>query len=169
MLSDMTKVLIALDDNDDSIQAAALARRLFGDDAEYLAINVFEHSPSPVRPGSSWPTTPIGGSPMAWGAVSPYPMDQVEPAVNPDVPEITERDVAARDALAAAERAGLGAAEVIGEVGDPARAILDAAHEHAVDVVVVGSHQRSWLSRLFSRSVSAEVVKRADLPVLVAK
>jgi nucleotide-binding universal stress UspA family protein len=165
----VTKVLIALDDNDESIEAAALARRLFGEHAEYLAINVFEHPPSAVRSGSSWPTTPVGGSPMAWGAVLPYDTGAAESVVDKDVPEITGRDVAARDALAAAERAGLAEAEVIGEVGDPARAILDAAQEHAVDVVVVGSHQRSWLSRLFSRSVSAEVVKRADVPVLVAK
>jgi nucleotide-binding universal stress UspA family protein len=165
----VTKVLIALDDNEESIEAAALARRLFGDDAEYLAINVFEHPPSAVRSASSWPTTPVGGSPLAWGAVWPYDTGAGERAIDEHVPEITGRDVAARDALAAAERAGLADADVIGEVGDPARAILDAAHEHAVDVVVVGSHQRSWLSRLFSRSVSAEVVKRADLPVLVAK
>jgi nucleotide-binding universal stress UspA family protein len=86
-----------------------------------------------------------------------------------DVPELTERDVAEREARDAAERAGLKEAELLGEVGDPARSILDAAHEHGVDVVVVGSHQRSWFSRLFSRPVSAEVVKRADVPVLVAK
>jgi nucleotide-binding universal stress UspA family protein len=60
-------------------------------------------------------------------------------------------------------------AKLIGDVGDPARAILEAAHEHGVDVVVVGSHDRSWLSRLFSKSVSTEIVKRADLPVLLAK
>jgi nucleotide-binding universal stress UspA family protein len=159
----MIKVLIAVDDTDDSVEAAALARRLFGADAEYLAINVFEHPPSPVPPGSRSTT------PMAWGAVWPYGPGPVEPPAGWEVPEITERDVAEREARDAAERAGLEEAELLGEVGDPAHAILDAAHEHGVDVVVVGSHQRSWLSRLFSRSVSAEVVKRADVPVLVAK
>jgi nucleotide-binding universal stress UspA family protein len=47
--------------------------------------------------------------------------------------------------------------------------ILEAAHQHGVDVVVVGSHDRSWLSRLFAKSVSTEIVKRADVPVLLAK
>ena len=38
----------------------------------------------------------------------------------------------------------------IRHVRDPRRQ----AHEYGVDVVVVGSHER-WLSRLFSKSVSA--------------
>jgi nucleotide-binding universal stress UspA family protein len=156
----MTRVLIAVDDTVESVEAAALARRLFGADAEYLAINVFEHAPAPRLPGS----TPI--TPMAWGAVWPY---TPEPSAGWEVPELTERDVAEREARDAVERAGVGEAELIGAVGDPAHAILEAAHEHGVDVVVVGSHERSWLSRLFSRSVSVAVVKRADLPVLVAK
>ncbi len=92
-----------------------------------------------------------------------------EPVPGRDAPELTERDIAEREAHVAAERAGLKETELIGEIGDPAHAIVDADHQHGVDVVVVGSHQRSWLSRLFSRSVSAEVVKRADIPVLVAK
>jgi nucleotide-binding universal stress UspA family protein len=159
----VTKVLIAVDDTAESVAAAALARRLFRADAEYLAINVFEHPPATRLPGS----TPI--TPMAWGAVWPYSPEPVEPPAGWEVPELTERDVAEREARDAVERAGVGEAELIGDVGDPARAILEAAHEHGVDVVVVGSHERSWLSRLFSRSVSAEVVKRADVPVLVAK
>jgi nucleotide-binding universal stress UspA family protein len=159
----MTKVLIAVDDTAESVEAAALARRLFGADAEYLAINVFERTPAPSLPGST-PATPMG-----WGAVWPYSPGSVEPSAGRDVPELTGRDVAEREAYDAVERAGVSEAELIGEVGDPARAILEAAHEHGVDVVVVGSHERSWLSRLFSRSVSATVVKRADLPVLVAK
>jgi hypothetical protein len=62
-LSSMIKVLIAVDDTSESVEAAALARRLFGADAEYLAINVFEHARAPSLHGLS-PTTP-----MAWGAV----------------------------------------------------------------------------------------------------
>src|SRR6266545_4014923 len=103
----MTKVLIAIDDTEESVEAAALARRLFGDDAEYLAINVFEHPPSPVPRGST--------TPMAWGAVWPYSPGPVEPPARWEVPEITERDVAQREARAAAERAGLEEAELLGE------------------------------------------------------
>jgi hypothetical protein len=71
--SDMITVLIAVDDSDESTAAAPLARRLFGDDAEYLAINVFEHPPSPVPPGS------MPATPMAWGMVWPFGPGPVEP------------------------------------------------------------------------------------------
>jgi nucleotide-binding universal stress UspA family protein len=37
------------------------------------------------------------------------------------------------------------------------------------DVIVVGSHERSWFSRLFVPSVTADVVKEAEVPVLVVK
>ena len=160
----MIKVLIAVDDTDESAEAAALARRLFGDQAEYLAINVFEH-PLPIEPRSSWPE----GRPVTWGAVWPYSAGPDAPVGGDEVPEISAHDVAESHARDAAERAGLDEAELIGEVGDPADAILGAADEHDVDVVVVGSHRRSWLSRLLSHPVSAEVVKRANVPVLVAK
>jgi nucleotide-binding universal stress UspA family protein len=162
----VVKVLIAVDETDESVAAAALARRLFGEDSEYLAINVFERPPPRGERDSSGLAAPMPGAPMGWGAVWPY--RTVEPGGG-EVGELTARDVAERDAREAAERAGLEDTELIREVGDPAQAILDAAHEHNVDVVVVGSHQRSWLSRLFSRSVSAQIVKRAELPVLVAK
>jgi hypothetical protein len=55
----MTKVLIAVDETEESIEAGALAHRLFGDDAEYLAINVFEHPPPSQLPDPGW-TTPSG-------------------------------------------------------------------------------------------------------------
>jgi nucleotide-binding universal stress UspA family protein len=159
----MIKVLIAVDDTAESGEAAALARHLFGADAEFLAINVFEHAPAPSLPGSA------STVPTAWGAVWPYTPGPVEPPTGSDVPELTEVDIAEREARDAVERAGVEEAKLIGDVGDPVRAILEAAHEHGVDVVVVGSHERSWLSRLVSKSVSAEVVKRADVPVLLAK
>ena len=60
-------------------------------------------------------------------------------------------------------------AEVIGDVGDPAYAIIQAAHQHGVDVIVVGSHTHSWFSRLFTGSVSSDLVREADIPVLVVK
>jgi hypothetical protein len=34
-------VLIAADDTDESVEAAAVTRRLLGENSEYLAINVF--------------------------------------------------------------------------------------------------------------------------------
>ncbi|MGH9271629.1 MAG: universal stress protein [Ilumatobacteraceae bacterium] len=75
-------------------------------------------------------------------------------------------EAAARDAAA---EAGLPATEAIGELGDPTDAILRAAEERDVDVIVVGSHQRNWFERLLRRSVTKELVRHAEIPVLVVR
>ena len=59
--------------------------------------------------------------------------------------------------------------EAVGVTGDPAAAIITAAREHHADVIVVGSHDSSWFHRLFLGSVRADVVRQADIPVLVVK
>ena len=51
----------------------------------------------------------------------------------------------------------------------PSEAILTVAKEIEADLVVVGSHDGGWRERLVLGSVSAEVVDRATLPVLVAR
>ena len=144
----MTRVLIAADGSETSIAAARTAHRLFGDSAEYLVVNV-DRSMSEV---------------MAWGYA--YPVVMPLPAAVDD-PASTER--AEHVAEGVAESAGLDDAEVIGDVGDPAHAIIDAAHGHKVDVIVVGSHDRNWFSRLFTGSVSDNIIREADIPVLVVK
>ena len=53
------------------------------------------------------------------------------------------------------------------ETGDAADAICRVAERLGVDVVVVGSHARHGLGRLFLGSVSEHVVRRAPCPVLV--
>jgi len=58
-------------------------------------------------------------------------------------------------------------AEPIGDTGDPAMTIVDAAHAHQVDVIVIGHEDRSWFSRLVEGSVSKNVIRESDIPVLV--
>jgi len=153
----MTRVLVAVDDSEESRHAAEVARRLFGAGAEYLAINVGS-DPSVTAASTGWG---LGAAvPMAWGAVW---------TVDEDAFGGTGRETAREDARDVAEAAGLAEAQPIGQIGDPADAIVQAARQHAVDVIVVGSHDRSWLSRVFSPSVSSDVVKHSDIPVLVAK
>jgi len=53
--------------------------------------------------------------------------------------------------------------------GDPREAIVDAAREHAVDLILVGSHGRSGISKLVLGSVASHVVTHAPCPVLVVK
>lgn len=53
--------------------------------------------------------------------------------------------------------------------GDPGLEILRAAAETASDLIVVGSHGRSGLSRLLMGSVAEMVMRQAACPVLVVK
>jgi nucleotide-binding universal stress UspA family protein len=144
----MTKVLIAADSSENSVAAARAALALFGDDAEYLVVNVDRAM----------------NDAMAWGAA--YPLVMPLPQVADDPAAVQRATEVAEDV---ADEADLPAAESIGEVGDPAYAIIEAAHEHGVDVIVVGSHTHSWFSRLFTGSVSNDLLREADIPVLVVK
>lgn len=47
--------------------------------------------------------------------------------------------------------------------------ILEAARDDGADLIVVGSHGRSGISRLMLGSIAANVVTRSVLPVLVAR
>jgi nucleotide-binding universal stress UspA family protein len=48
-------------------------------------------------------------------------------------------EIAQREARVAADESGLGDAEAVGEVGDPADVVTQVAKERSVDVIVVGS------------------------------
>jgi nucleotide-binding universal stress UspA family protein len=52
-------------------------------------------------------------------------------------------------------------------VGDPREALLDVAHEHGADLLVVGSHGQGPVARLLVGSTATGVTQRADLPVAV--
>ncbi len=144
----MTRVLVALDGTDDSVRAATIAAGLFGVEAEYLVVNV-------ARTALEFPeTTTFGGviplNPDSWTALA----DTIDTA-------------ASHAAEVGAEAAGLESAEVVVEHGDPVQAICAAAAEHAVDVIVVGSHDKGRLARLVSPSVADGVVHHTAVPVLV--
>jgi nucleotide-binding universal stress UspA family protein len=54
-------------------------------------------------------------------------------------------------------------------VGDPAREIVRLAADEDADLIVIGTHGRSGLTRLLMGSVAEEVVRRAECPVLTVK
>lgn len=72
---------------------------------------------------------------------------------------------------AAARNPALAGATVTTEIveGRAAEAIPAAAHEDGVSLIIVGSHGRRGLRRLFLGSVAEHVVRNADVPVLVAR
>jgi len=53
--------------------------------------------------------------------------------------------------------------------GDPGDQIVSAAEAERVDMIVVGSHGRGAVGRLFLGSVSEHVVRNAPCPVLVVR
>ena len=151
----MTRILLAVDGTDLDHRVASTAHEIFGDAAEYLAVNVAD---SHVATSATMP--------VPYGVVYPYaPHGAVDAG-----PSDTERLARAEDlARRIAEEIGVDDVEAIGDLGDPAVAIVGAAERHGVDVIVVGSHERSWLSRLVSPSVSSEVLSGSTIPVMVIK
>jgi nucleotide-binding universal stress UspA family protein len=53
--------------------------------------------------------------------------------------------------------------------GDPGESIVSAAEAEAADLIVVGTHGRGTIGRLFLGSVSEYVMRNARCPVLVAR
>jgi nucleotide-binding universal stress UspA family protein len=53
--------------------------------------------------------------------------------------------------------------------GNPATAILNAARANGCDLIVMGTHGRTGLSRFLKGSVAEEVVRKAPCPVLTVK
>jgi len=161
-------VLVAVDESEHSIRVAEAARALFGYDAHFLVVSVGEPAVSlwggePLAWGVSYPVVPAGG-PIG------YPFVPVAATVaDPDMPDagMTPVDIAQRNAEGVVRAAKLSDAEPVGDVGDPSQRILAIAAEQQADVIVVGTHHRGWLSRLFSSSVSTDVLKAAERPVLV--
>lgn len=162
----MTRVMIAVDGSDLDARLAEAAQHLFGPDAEYWAVNVHE-SATPPPPGALAPVPGMyGGAFVGYGVAYPFTPglpENVDPAT-----ARRERASALREAArAAAESAGIDNAAVVAESGDPPTAILTAAHRHDADVIVVGSHDRSWWSKLIEPSVSGDVIESSSVPVLV--
>ena len=150
----MARVLLAIDETDAAHFAALTAVSLFGPDATYPAVHV-----EPTPPGSK----------QRWGPVYgyPYPPVPVPPTQFGDRSTMRTAIDTAR-LVAAQQVAELGVdAEPIGDVGDAATAIEAVAVEHAIDVVVVGAHQRSWFRRLVDDSVVDDLRRDGLLPLLV--
>ncbi len=166
--SGMTTVLIAVDDSETSIAAARTAHHLFGDTADYVVLNVADSGPM------MW-----GDDALQYGMVYPVSMPGVgviglpfaikTPAGGSDPDAHSPIDDAARTAQNVASDAGLSDAMPIGETGDAAHAIVTAAIDHDADVIVIGSHDRSWFKRLLTPSVSGAVLRESNVPVLVAR
>jgi nucleotide-binding universal stress UspA family protein len=70
--------------------------------------------------------------------------------------------------IAKANQAGVRARSVLLE-GTPADRIVRAAKRHRADVIVMGTHGRSGLAKLFLGSVAERVVATAPCPVMTVR
>ena len=153
-------VVIAVDERDESVETARAALRLMGPEARYVLVNV----------GSQqllWATDPVmwGMVPPAMVTLSPDTYESIRQA-GEQTP--TAEDLAESTASSVASSAGLADAEAVGVAAhDTGGAICSVAHEEGADVIVIGQRHRSWLDRLMSRSVTSDVLRKADCPVLV--
>jgi nucleotide-binding universal stress UspA family protein len=59
------------------------------------------------------------------------------------------------------------AVEPLVKFGDPAEAILMAAQQHHVDLIAMSTHGRTGLKRQIFGSVTEDVLRHTDLPILV--
>jgi nucleotide-binding universal stress UspA family protein len=93
------------------------------------------------------------------------PMDE---AAGPEVLESLETtgERAIQEVIDAAEAADVGTVEGMVAEGAPHQAILDYVDENGIDLVVMGTHGRTGLDRLFLGSVTEKVVRAAPAPVL---
>jgi len=96
--------------------------------------------------------------------------EQVDRIRQGHIDEMTEVKEAADEATGyVADRGAEYGVEVIEHVtaGEPARAIRTFVEDEDVDLIVMGSHGRSGLSRVILGSVAEKVLRRTRLPVLV--
>ena len=150
----MKRVLIAVDATPESHDAARFAHGLFGTDAEYLVLTVADTG---AMLGTALPLA----DPLLSGAGA-----YVDPEVARETVEHAIHDAEATAAETAQE---VDDAETIVESGPPADVICRVAEERAVDLIVIGSHDRNWFSRLITPSVRNHVIDHAPCPVLVVR
>jgi nucleotide-binding universal stress UspA family protein len=136
------RVLVPVDGSQPSNDALVYALEQF-DDAEIVALHVMD---------------PVDGA-TAWG-----------PGVADDwLSASKERsETILEEAEEIVEEAGR-TVETESVVGRPAHTIVEYADEHDIDHIVPGSHGRDGLSRVLLGSVAETVVRRAPVPVTVAR
>ena len=107
---------------------------------------------------SEMPLNPEG--PQNFGTLDDSPARMI-PLVEP--PELEPVFAEARQRI---EAAGL-TADYAWAAGEPADAIVGEARDRGADLIVIGSHQHGFFSRLLGTDVGAEVKRAAGCDVLV--
>lgn len=147
------KVLIAVDDDRESEDAIHFAERLLPGDSRVVVLNVARSTITPYGT--------IGGLGATYAG---------SPVLSAEA-DLRAQELADMEAERVVERAAqeLHADERRVEHGDVGPTICQVAEDEQVDLVVLGTHDRSRWSRLWFGSVSDHVVRHAPCPVLVVR
>lgn len=156
----MNRVMIALDGTDFDQVLVTTAHDLFGEDADYWAVNVSNELDTEQLAAAS------ASMPMTFGAAYPYVMPAIYTVREDGDAEREDADERAREA---ADASGMTDAEAVGETGAPDVAILRAAERNGAHVIVVGTHERSWFSKIIRPSVSDGLLSESSIPVLLVR
>jgi nucleotide-binding universal stress UspA family protein len=144
------KVLIAVDNDDTSREALAFAERLVTERDEVVVLNVTSYSE----------LLPFTGDPFGAGigavALDPNTLAELDDRAE----ELVERS---------AEEIEAKKTKVVVEHGSPGERICATAAENAIELIILGSHERGAFGRFVHGSVSDYVVHHAPCPVLVVR
>lgn len=105
------------------------------------------------------PVIPVAGE----GYVPPESYEKIEASVRAEAEKHLNR------LIGKAKRAGVRASSLLVSGGIPHERIARAAKSRRVDLVVIGTHGRTGLSRFFLGSVAARVIAIAPCPVLTVR
>lgn len=117
-----------------------------------------------------------GGKIVAISVLQPYPFvplgDSAMPVPDMGVYETRMMDITndnVNKVAAAASAAGIACETVTSTAASPYEAIVEAAEKHGCDAIVMASHGRKGLNKLFLGSETQKVLAHTKLPVLVLR
>lgn len=168
-----TTIIVALDGSSQTERVLGPARDL-AQLYDATLVLVRDLDPDTLPPESA----PVGGSAVAMGAgpavdsmtgmnIPSYgmsPPEAITPSQSVENPEaagylnILDHEL---------EAAGLRVEHVASDEGDPAEAIIHVANSRGASLIVMGTHQRRGMERLFRGSVAERVLRASPCPVLV--
>lgn len=154
----MSLVLVAIDETDASRRVAQFVNDFFDrSEVEVIGLNVGRGPAAWVPPMVGW------GGAWSWSAF-PYAYTVEEQTRAHEQQAVATEEAAAR----ALDESDLQSAETVVEHGgDPADVIIAVADERGADLIVIGTSHKGLLQRVIDPSVSDQVLKQSDRPVIV--
>jgi nucleotide-binding universal stress UspA family protein len=146
-------VLLATDGSDIALDAAARGLAVLGDPEKVTLLSVVGD---------------LAADAGAGGMEGPIYTPEQEEELRKSEERNASRALADTEKVVRVARPDAAIAQMV-ETGDPAATICLVARDLGVDVVVIGSHGKGFLSRVLLGSVSEHVARHAPCPVLVVR